>query len=147
MCSLNPHHYIPLCVIMYLWVIPVFVFVGHTCICICGSYLCLLERFIPSNFASHSHLCWVDVVERNNISANVVRKRILVVGLRLKWNGELSTRLFLVLDLCLWTSLSFYKFLMLSFWDICLYFVNIWSLCSHYFISVVPNVPIFLEQN
>ena len=73
----------------------IFHYVYFSCICrsylylnlyLCRSYLCLLERFIPSRFPSSSHLLRIHVVEGNNISTDVVSKWILIVGLLLKWN-------------------------------------------------------------
>ena len=65
--------------------------------------MCLLERFIPSDFPSHPQLLGVNVVEGNDVPADVVRKRILVVRFLLRWNGSyLQTCVSLVtLDFCL----------------------------------------------
>ena len=93
---------------LYLWVTLVPVFVGHTYhyallytfilahtgLCICGgSYLCLLERFVPSSFSSGAQLLRIHVVERDNVSADVVSERILFVGI-LKWNRYLQMCVF-----------------------------------------------------
>ena len=90
---------------LYLWVTLVPVFVGHTyhyallctfisvhtglCICSGGSYLCLLERFVSSRFSSGAQLLRIHVVERDNVSADVVSERILFVGI-LKWSRYLQ---------------------------------------------------------
>ena len=106
-CSCICGSYLPLCFALHFYFV-------HTGLCICGgSYLCLLERFVPSRFSSGAQLLRIHVVERDNVSANVVSERILFVGI-LKWNRYLQMCVF---SMWLWTSLR--RFFMLSFWEIC----------------------------